>query len=152
MIVIDLDDANYTPLDPNGILSCFNYSNWDVMVANSGNGSKYYDVWALRDQNCNYDCWSKVYSDPSIPFDEAVKKYVKAHQRVIPKTDPLHPVDSAFNGLAIYKVSAIKPCCHYFGGTTSEVCEHVHFHQCLKSHGAKIFLNPAFCNGYVDKD
>ena len=60
-------------------------------------------------------------------------------QKRIPATDPPIPVESAFGGMALYRVSAIGTCRHSAPG---DDCEHVAFHQCLRDHDGRLFIHP----------
>jgi hypothetical protein len=60
-------------------------------------------------------------------------------QKRIPATDPPIPVESAFGGMALYRVSTIGTCRHSAPG---DDCEHVAFHQCLRDHDGRLFIHP----------
>ena len=57
----------------------------------------------------------------------------------------LIPVNSAFGGIAIYKIKSIQEC-RYNGlyDDEGEKCEHVDFNECIRSKGGKIFINSSF--------
>ncbi len=62
-------------------------------------------------------------------------------QKVYPVSADLIPVNSCFGGLAFYKREFIKGCRY---DSIDNDCEHVAFHQCLKSkHHGKMMMNPA---------
>ena len=74
---------------------------------------------------------------------EADNKYIHVFDKF--DTGQRLEVDSAFGGIAIYKVSIIGDCKYigsYDDGT--ELCEHVPFHQCIKENGGKIYINTDF--------
>ena len=61
---------------------------------------------------------------------------------VPPTGAPVASVDSAFNGLAVYRLDTIRlraAACSYDGAAT---CEHVAFHLCLRAHGLRLGLAP----------
>jgi hypothetical protein len=126
---------------------------WDVLTANCNN--RYYDIWALRIEETtwnnelhgkvwprciDYDCWERILKT----MDK--KSYLADNQVWIPQDTPLIPVDSAFGGFGIYKMSHIKDCTYsaHLNGNVS--CEHVEFHkQIREKHNARIFICPSFC-------
>ena len=110
----------------------------------------YYDIWALRHKNWSpNDCWAQ-YKFLNI-YDPDTEKniYSSVYSRMItlPINSAWIEVDSAFGGLAIYKKELFN-IAEYVGLDEhgEEVCEHVHFHNRLKQHGAKLFINPQLIN------
>ena len=141
LIMLDMDDVNISGKFVNSIKTCFKYSNWDVLTGNQT--GRYYDLWALRKQDLiNYDCWREI---------ERTNDQEKKNQilNIISNTyfdnNGLLEVDSAFGGIAIYKISSIKNC-RYNGvhADGEEKCEHVDFNNCIKENGGKIFINTEF--------
>ena len=55
-------------------------------------------------------------------------------------------VDSAFSGIAIYKLASIPSYCNYVGKYPDghEYCEHVEFNRCIKKSGKSIYINTSF--------
>ena len=157
LITVDSDgvlkDFNFE-----GLLSCFNYpiESWDMMGANTN--EKYYDVWALRNKDIDFDCWDMVYHKTQMGMNknDAIKEFVSKHQKHIPSNSDLIKVNSCFGGLGVYKYQSIANCfregkklicdCKRYklkGNCISEVCEHVSFHQqMIKKNNAKLFINP----------
>jgi glycosyltransferase involved in cell wall biosynthesis len=143
MIMVDLDDVIAT-FKPSQLKYLFQETGWDALFANCV--GKYYDIWALRIkektpecpfQVIDYDCWEIAQQYKS-------KRVVSQHQIQIPITNPLIPVDSAFGGFGMYRVSAIKSS-KYIGVKNGRmVCEHVEFHNELKKKGARLFICPKF--------
>lgn len=142
---------------------------WDALFANV-RGS-YYDVWALRSKflEFEYDCWDMVRHSMvqfGISRADARQGFVLNKQITIPiNPRTLLPVESAFGGLGLYRLSKTKDC-HYVGLTQEcsckgvldfvsgsgvslnknpcapETCEHVAFHRDMVSkHGAKMFIH-----------
>lgn len=134
LIVMDCDDVNENPIDEDGFLSNFRYTNWDGMFANQT--LYYYDIYALRSSFClnNYQ------HDPTI----------KLEQLHINKNNELIPVKSAFGGIAIYHTPKLIQCRYHmfeiFNDKNIETCEHVPFHYQLIDKGARLFINPRFIN------
>jgi hypothetical protein len=141
LIMLDMDDVNKSGKFVDSIESCFKYSNWDVLTGNQT--GKYYDLWALRKQDLiNYDCLREI----ARTNDQDKKNHII---NIINNTyfdnNGLLEVDSAFGGIAIYKISSIKNC-RYNGvhPDEEEKCEHVDFNECIKENGGKIFINTEF--------
>jgi hypothetical protein len=141
MIMIDLDII-LDKFNPKQILNMFTYSKWDVLTANSN--YKYYDIWALRMSKSKWlDFHAKIWSTPLLHDcwrDANPRECIRNYQQEIPVDYPLLEVDSAFNGLGIYKVSAIIGCRYAPEGIQ---CEHVSFHRDIVQRGGRIFICPS---------
>ena len=84
-----------------------------------------------------------LFNNKHIPNAEYI--YIRSkHKKYEP--DGLLEVDSAFGGIAIYKLSSIPNNCNYVGKyqDESEYCEHVEFHRCIKKSGKNIHINTRF--------
>ena len=141
MIMIDLDDVNNSGTFVNSIKTCFEYSGWDILTGNQS--GIYYDLWALRKKDdMEYDCW-KMVRDNKIPNADHI--YVWSKRKHYP-SDGLLEVDSAFSGIAIYKLSSVPKECRYIGiyDDGNELCEHVEFNRCIKKNGGNIYINTNF--------
>jgi hypothetical protein len=129
------------------------YSNIQLMNQNDKIGSlcavvdgPYYDIYALRNEECCYNCWEKVRFDRrDLSYDEAVKKFINSHRKDYSKDENLIPVNSAFGGAAMYR-NSIWTHCSYKGLDEKEsfVCEHVSVCNQIKDKGYDIYLNPKF--------
>lgn len=142
LVMLDLDDVNISGNFVNTINSCFEYSNWDVLTGNQR--EQYYDLWALRKKDdMEYDCWRMVTRNPHVPNAQYVFVYDK-FKKYFP--GELLEVDSAFSGIAIYKLSSIPEYCNYVGkyDDGGELCEHVEFNKCIKNSGKTIYINTSF--------
>jgi len=134
-------------LDQPNFLSNFDYSidEWGVMTASRyGN---YYDIWALRNDVINYDCW-RIQENTLVniaTFGKTYHTHLSAHMKPIPSNHSLIPVDSAFGGAAIYQIKYLNGC-RYSGYESFEICEHVPFNLCVTQNEGKIFINPKFQN------
>ncbi len=148
--VVDLDDLN-NKLSKKSIESCWDRHDWDVCAANQD--GPYYDIWALRHKEwCPEDCWAqyRFLNKYRLDFEKNLWSSVYSKMVKIPQESEWIEVDSAFGGFAIYKKAAFD-FCEYVGITETgeEFCEHVYFHQQLKSYGARIFINPKLINAAV---
>lgn len=135
---------------------------WDVVFANSGKqgtATDYYDVYALRSKALGVDfCVWDLHRHASYTFGpgNAVTNFVEPYHTKIKTAEMYIPVESAFNGLGIYRMSMLRGC-HYsahsdkctvkkqfpilaVGPCKSTVCEHVPFNQCLHAKGARMFI------------
>jgi len=143
LIMLDLDDVNKDGTFVETIETNFNYDDWDVMCGNQKD--KYYDMWALRKKDIfNFDMWKQINTTGDY------QKYYNLRDNFVEtlsKTE-LTEVDSAFGGIAIYKLSSIPKECKYDGlhKNGMERCEHVTFNKCIKQNGGKIYINPYFLN------
>ena len=146
--VADLDGMN-THISSEGIESCWERGGWDVCAANQL--GHYYDVYALRHPTwCprDYSLDERELLDSGMHPMKARREAVHKKQRKISKNQDWIEVDSAFGGLAIYKMplyirgkySSRQPV------TGNILCEHVLFHETLKKQGANIFINPKLIN------
>mmetsp|Transcript_100420 Transcript_100420/g.156864 ORF Transcript_100420/g.156864 Transcript_100420/m.156864 type:complete len:321 (+) Transcript_100420:75-1037(+) len=132
LIMADLDGMTFEPVE--AFMKPLSEQGWDVMTYNSAN---YYDFWALRCGSRTENCWNRA---PNTCYDEfpCIRDLQRGASRV--------EVDSAFQGIAVYKIPMIGSC--KYNGTnaephaqTDEDCEHVAFHRCLRSQGAKIHIS-----------
>jgi hypothetical protein len=142
MVMLDLDDVNDSGTFVNSIDTCFKYNNWDVLTGNQSD--VYYDLWALRKNgDMDYDCWKIIKELEPNPDNEYAYVWSK-HKVYLP--NQLLSVDSAFGGIAIYKLSSIPDKCRYIGEYEDgdELCEHVEFNNCIKKNGGKIYINTNF--------
>jgi len=147
LVMIDLDNVNSSGKFVDSIETCFEYMNWDVLTGNQSD--KYYDIWAFRKKGLlDWDCWREYYraTNNGMSDSDAKDKYIYG---IFNKFEPsgFIEVDSAFSGIAIYKLKSIPNYCNYKGNydeDNTEQCEHVSFHKCIKDNGGKIFINTKF--------
>jgi len=146
LIMIDLDDRNNSGKFVDTIETCFTNDDWDVLTGNQSD--YYYDLWALRQKGyIDYDVWKNVKEEMSkgMSYDDYFNKYVVSKYKTFPPGDFLE-VDSAFGGIAIYRLKSIPDNCKYIGKDTDgdDVCEHVNFNECIKKSGGKLYINTSF--------
>jgi len=140
MINIDLDDVLSEEVDEFLFDNCLletEYPKWDAVFANQS--YRYYDIWALRDENVKGDCLYEHHHQKKSKY-ESINKY----QFHIPRNSGLLPVKSAFGGLGVYKVSSLDQNCRYVGkvnASTREVCEHVPLNLYLTGKGCRLFID-----------
>lgn len=136
-IVIDLDIYNFL-ID--GIADSIGHDNWDCIASNGRcsislikSDNVYYDAFAHED-----DEERKIRSSGRL-----MDSFRNIQQRYSPLQvgDQLVPVDSAFNGLALYKTRSILNCNY---GVIPGYAEHPFFHREMSRQGKdNIFINPS---------
>lgn len=140
MIVVDLDDVLQETINPKIFDKCMSqlvYPTWDAVFANQS--YRYYDIWALRNDEVNYDCWEKIVSR-EMTRDISITN----HQYHIPKNTPYIPVKSAFGGMGIYKIKLLDDTTIYNAKDGNFIrCEHVSFNDSIVSKGGKLFIDPS---------
>lgn len=160
--ILDLDVSKVCRLFDDDMID-----QYDVATANSL--PNYYDLWALRTDAFNKDCWE----DGSCFKPPYLKKWFPDNPFVDGGTiDPkssLIPVLSAFGAFGLYKIPKIVGCVDTYNGVGNcegnafgptfykEQCEHVPFHKCLREkNNARIVIVPFLTvrngNSYVNWD
>ena len=121
MMVVDMDMIY--GWDMRGLYHSFSHVNDWEMICSNGVGHKsgsMYDRFAFQLLN--------------------IGNKTRWHTRFYEPDSGLVPVKSCFGGLAFYKLSSINGC---YYDSTSEGCEHISFHKCIKSqHDGRLYLNP----------
>ena len=149
VVVADLDGVN-NKINSNSVNSCWETNlNWDACFANQS--APYYDIWALRHKiwspnDCNEQ--AKFLREFSSSQSASAKAAIYSKMITIPSNSNPIKVDSAFGGIGIYKKDAFK-LGKYKGQDKKEnqVCEHIHFNECLTKAGKILIINPKFING-----
>jgi hypothetical protein len=147
VVVVDLDQLNNL-LSKKNILSCWKKKNWDVCTANQA--GPYYDIWSLKHNYLNnVDIWKQTNF-----VNRITKNIYKAMEfSIFNKMLVIHPssewiqVESAFGGLAIYKIKCFVN--NYYDGLDkdgSEISDHTSFHERLRKKKYKLYINPSLIN------
>ena len=124
---------------------------WAVMTANVK--GRYYDIWALREEEWSpNDCWLAARESQINGLNKYLSYVNNVYSRMIKinKRNKNIFVKSAFGGLAIYKISLIPKEAEYLGINSDgeEICEHVNFHKSIDhKESGKIFINPRLIIG-----
>jgi glycosyltransferase involved in cell wall biosynthesis len=162
ILMVDLDGI-LDGFNVNSLKTAFNHQGWDALFANTK--TAYYDIWALRSKimGIEFDCWDliqhmRLQMGADIASAKAIA--VKPFPITLPRTAQLSPVESAFGGLGLYRLSKTIGC-SYNGLTTTcscssyipdlkpgtcrpDTCEHVSFHKdMIDKYGAKLFIIPS---------
>ena len=145
----DLDDRFWS-INFDSICNCFQYdfNQWD-MISGVNKNYSYYDWWALRCENTwfNKNIFSCETDD--IYYESKIDGFCD-----FLKKNQLISVNSAFNGLGIYKLSSMKNCyysanyycnkCHNEKRGCKEDNDHIGLHRQMKEKSCKLFINTKF--------
>lgn len=148
----DLDDRFWS-LDYDSICNCFQYdlNAWDAMFPINSNYS-YYDFWALRCNetwfNRNIFCCEIENNDDFMEYENHVSDFSSF---LVNNKNCLISVDSAFNGIGIYKLNSLKNCkydasyyCNKCKGEKKGCLEdndHIGLHKKMILNNSKLFIN-----------
>jgi hypothetical protein len=149
LVMVDLDDVNTEPMSAEAFNAAVDYleRHKDYAALFACSDPVYYDLWALRHPEwCPEDVWAQVRANPLMPYAQAVERFVYSRQRQVAPTDTPIPVQSAFGGLAIYRLGvALSARYQGVGPDGAACCEHVAFNQAVAKHGS-LALFPALRN------
>lgn len=110
-IMMDMDDACYSPININVLEKHLKTNDWDSL---SFNRPGYYDIWALSIHDYVYSCWHFSLDTGPIKYRNraAVLKYKKYIIDILSSLneDQLLDCYSAFNGFAIYRTNMFINC------------------------------------------
>ena len=149
VVVADLDGVNDL-VTQQSVDSCWTSGEvWDACFPNQL--GPYFDIWALRHPLWSpNDCWEakEFLVDAGLGIADATYRSVYDRMIIIdPKTRPIE-VESAFGGMGIYRMGAIKDC--WYSGISEngrKCCEHVHFHRQIRKQRRRLLILPSFING-----
>jgi len=143
VMVADMDDIvqwdDTTIGAVTNVLAPAHRNKWDGVAFVSDN---YYDWWALRCNRTSPNCWATIpvtCSEPAL--------FSCLGEAMTPSGVNFIPVDSAFNGIALYRTNQIGDCKYdgwshpYVKHGFNKDCEHVAFTRCMVSHGAHMMLS-----------
>jgi glycosyltransferase involved in cell wall biosynthesis len=172
LFTLDCDEVNINPLDLTQVRKAITFLDSDPSHAGvfANQQGLYYDLWALRHPlKCPGDAWEEVLDDVekrNVSDQDAFKTtFAKRLFSLAADAGPLE-VDSAFGGLAIYKVSSVLRNKRNFighkikridtpNGSTKigwQTCEHVSFNAGFREQGDKLFVLPYLTNSITPDD
>jgi len=144
----DLDNRFWS-LNPDSICHFFDNSckdDWDMMSAVSTSRS-YYDYWALR---CEESWFTRnIFScaNEGIRYESKIETF----DSILKNTENPIPVQSSFNGMAIYKIKSLLASnynssyycnvCHNNNESCREDNDHIGLHKRMVYNGCKLFVN-----------
>ena len=172
MVVLDMDEVNSYQIDSNNFADALIFLNSSTLRAAVFANQKgtYYDLWALRSNElCPVDVWQEVldYAHAHKVSDEEAFSKTFAN-RVFNLENYKEPIEvnSAFGGLGIYKMKFILDNVNPYLGSRikilrndsgqiqflrTQVCEHVHFHDGIRSQLGSLYIFPSLINGISPK-
>lgn len=166
VVVIDCDEVNNGTIDLDSVGRAIAFLEADdsrsgVFPAQNG---LYYDLWALRHpQLCPGDVWEEAFDDivsRRVSVAGYFRETVAKRMLVMTADEPPLEVESAFGGMAIYRIrDVLKSGARYRGYKRKSVaapgavglsgwqtCEHVAFNAALHRSGGKLFVLPFLVN------
>ena len=168
VVMVDMDNVGAWPIDLKEFSKALEFLMADKKRAAvfANQIGTYYDVWALRHKElCPSDAWEEVMDyknkNPQVSDEEAFNQTFKKRIHSIPPTKDPIAVDSAFGGLGIYRMNYIlknpNPYLGYkvksipstdgtFKISRRQYCEHVHFHEGIRSLGGELYIYPSLIN------
>jgi hypothetical protein len=169
-IMMDCDDACASTMNLQPLAKYINPTTeiraWDSISFNRK--TKYYDIWAFSNDPYVASCWNWENINTSEIWKNVLRKWITDELAKL-GPDDLMPCYSAFNGLAVYRMSTYIDC-HYEWNMqtvmeyipkdwlhknfsimkkqyfiTSCDCEHRYFHiQAILEKGAKNWISPFY--------
>jgi hypothetical protein len=105
MVMLDMDNVSSAPIDTEVFRDTLRRdADWDAV---SFNAPIYYDIWALSYKPYTVSCWN--WGANSRKVVHFMMEDIKARLNSL-NPGELFPCDSAFNGLAIYKLDKFIDC------------------------------------------
>lgn len=148
LVVADLDGLN-SRLSSESFDAIEWGGSWDALFANQA--GPYYDLLALRHPLwCHTDPFAikRHWVELGLTERSAGMAAIVSRMIQVPEKSPPIRVDSAFGGLAVYRVSSLSSDIRYsaqdIGGNPAS--EHVAFNQALGSKGGQLFILPSLIN------
>jgi len=167
-IMLDMDDVCSRPIHMGAIQHAWEHRDaWDALSFTREGDDGYYDIYALSVAPYYWSCWN--YSPQPRHVVEQMRDYIQQKLKESSATQSFFPVESAFNGFALYRASAFAGIEYEWEiqktadmmpkewleasavATQQELtatpngddCEHRSFHMRGKQvHGARIFISP----------
>lgn len=144
--IVDLDGVVNQNLTMSSFISNFKYEKcWDACFPI--NNGIYYDLWALRHPILLPHDYSTIMNRLDFSMGESNAKkfgYQNLYTLNFSELSGFLEVESAFGGFGLYKKEAFIEGNYSGILNNTEICEHVHFNQCLKRKDFKLYINPEF--------
>jgi hypothetical protein len=150
LCLMDLDQVNVAEIAQDGFDSAleFLFSSDENAGAFAVSDPIYYDIYALRHEHWSReDCWKALRTAPTERRTELFQSIICDLQVPIDKSHAPIPVESAFGGLAIYRLTyALNAMYMGLDADGDETCEHVSFNADIVRHGGKLHIFPRLRN------
>ena len=172
LVILDMDEVNTYQVDRNNFSDALNFLDNSASRAAvfANQQGAYYDLWALRSKElCPVDVWQEVLDyahNHKVSDEEAFSKtFARRVLNFENYKDPIE-VDSAFGGLGIYKMKFILGNTNPYLGSKikvlredsgqlqilrTQICEHVHFHDGIRSQLGSLYIFPSLINRILPK-
>lgn len=146
LVLLDADDVNNGPIDLDGFARARDWLTETEAAAAFANGRPfYYDIWALRHPSwCPGDYMDEArQARPAVNKGVAEERFCFSRQIPIAATSAPIDVESAFGGLAIYRMADALSA-RYVGlrEDGEEICEHVPFNRDVARSGRRLCILP----------
>lgn len=150
LCMMDCDEVNAKEIAPADFEAAadFLFSSPDHSGVFAVSDPIYYDIYALRHPQWSPgDCWKAFRQAPQERRPEVFQALVCDRQIPIDRHQAPIEVDSAFGGLALYRLSHAL-CARYVGldSDGDETCEHVAFNVDVREQGGKLYVLPQLRN------
>lgn len=166
LMMLDLDAVNARPWPVDVVCDAIaSVHRGDELVGVFANQlNSHYDLWALREPTlCPGDIWEDTFDltmAEDLDDQAAFERAVVPRMLCLPPDAPALEVQSAFGGLGIYRLSALRSNPLPYCGETVKVisrnepwrvmrwqrCEHVNFHAGLRLAGGRLVIRPDLIN------
>jgi hypothetical protein len=150
LCLMDFDEVNACKIASEGFSAAleFLFSSRENAGVFAVSDPVYYDIYALRHEHWSPgDCW-KAFRAARVERRAAVFQTLVCDRQVpIGKNEAPILVDSAFGGLALYRLSyALKASYVGIDDDGEETCEHVSFNKDIGRAGGKLYIFPRLRN------
>lgn len=166
LVMLDLDAVNERPWSLDVMCDALTsvHRGDDLVAVFANQLHSHYDLWALREPElCPGDVWEDAFDlaeTDGLDDQAAFERAVQARAFCLPPDSPALSVESAFGGLGIYRLSAVRANPLPYCGEATKVaqhatpwrtlrwqrCEHVNFHAGLRLAGGRLVIRPDLIN------
>lgn len=147
----DMDGIVDNTFSIEGFLTNFGITEvWDAVFPVTN--SFYYDIWALRHKTLCADDYHEAIKncDASLGNELIVTYHAFLRQTRLQNLPNWLRVDSAFGGMAIYKMETVGQASYLGFEHGNPICEHVPFNLKLTNLGKRLYINPEFVVSYPE--
>lgn len=156
LVVADLDGVNSLLSRDSVVSSIKECSDWDACTAVQA--GPYYDLFALRKKGwVETDVWNDVKTMRKRLVPRIIAEFICVYSKMKKMSYKkgcrrFVEVESAFGGLAVYKVSVVKGCrYHGLDAEGKSVCEHLSFNEGVRKNGGRIVIDRRLTNSSLNE-